>query len=68
MLWHKLLGHVSISKICKPVGLEAMLGIPLLKNALENVCSEISGGITTRKKECRDYAKMIANMCFTSQI
>lgn len=40
MLWHKLLGHVSISKICKTFGVEAMLGIPLLKNALENVCSE----------------------------
>lgn len=33
-----------------------------------SIICEISGGITIRKKECRDYAKMIANMCFTSQM
>lgn len=32
------------------------------------IIGEINGEITTRKKELRDYAKMIENVCYTSPI
>lgn len=32
-----------------------------------SIIGEINSGITTRKKERRDYAKMITNVCYTFQ-
>lgn len=44
MLWHKRLRHVSIPKIYKIIGAKVGLGIPLLKNNSEKVCTECPVG------------------------
>lgn len=40
MLWHKRLGHLSLSKICKTLKAEVIHGIPLLLQTTYIFCSE----------------------------
>lgn len=40
---------------------------PITKNhPSSSIIGDVQSGITTRKKERRDYTKMVANVCYTS--
>lgn len=51
MLWHKHLGHVSISKICKTLKAEDIHGVSLLKHNSDNFYSQCSKSNTLTKVE-----------------
>lgn len=40
VLWHKRLGHISLSKICKILKAEVVQRVPLLKQSIDIQCSE----------------------------
>ncbi|KAA0032633.1 putative mitochondrial protein [Cucumis melo var. makuwa] len=43
--------------------------IHIAKNHPSNsIIGDVQSGVTTRKKEMRDYAKMVANVCYTSTV
>lgn len=44
MLWHKRLRHMSISIICNDLKAEAIHEVSLLKQSINNLCSECSAG------------------------
>lgn len=43
-LWHKCLGHICLPFICKTIGADTILGIPLLKIESNNFCGECLAG------------------------
>lgn len=49
-LWHKRLGHLSLSKICKIMKAKAFHGIPLLKQTTDLFCYPVSKQIKMSHK------------------
>lgn len=47
MLWHKWLGNLSVAKTCKTVKVEAIHGVPFIKN-INNLCSQCPAGKQTK--------------------
>lgn len=48
MLWHKHLGHMSMSKICKTLKVDVVHGLPLLRQLVDNFCSKFLVGKQTK--------------------
>lgn len=52
-----------------PLRLQSHLSVHVLKNhPSSNIIGDLNSKVTTRKKDKLGYAKMIANVCFTSNI